>query len=172
MIELERTYLAKKIPEGLQACPFKEILDVYFPKLSDHPKLRLRKQGTKFEITKKQPVHQGDASQQEEQTIVLNHEEFDTLCSLEGKRVRKIRYYYPYKGRTAEVDVFSDLLLGLVLVDFEFETLEEKNAFEMPDFCLAEVTQETFFAGGIVCGKKYDDLEADLKRFHYQKLFL
>ena len=24
----------------------------------------------------KQPVHQGDASQQEEQTIVLNHEEF------------------------------------------------------------------------------------------------
>ena len=42
----------------------------------------------------------------------------------------------------------------------------------MPDFCLAEVTQETFFAGGIVCGKKYDDLEADLKRFHYQKLFL
>jgi hypothetical protein len=40
----------------------------------------------------------------------------------------------------------------------------------MPDFCLTDVTQELFVAGGVVCGKKYADLESDLQKFNYQKI--
>jgi|TARA_B100001971_G_C18200614_1_gene544341 CYTH domain-containing protein len=170
MIELERTYLAKTLPD-LTNCKSKEIIDVYIPKLSDHPTLRIRKNGEKYEITKKEPVD-NDASYQEECTVSLTKEEFDSLSTIDGKKTHKMRYYYDYKGNTAEIDVFQGSLSGLVVVDFEFDKIEDKDSFEMPDFCLAEVTHEVFIAGGMVCGKSYEDLEEDLKRFNYSKLFL
>ena len=172
MIELEKTYLVKEVPKNLKDCKFKEIIDVYIPKDSEHPKLRLRKNGGKFEMTKKEPIDGIDSSCQKEQTIVLTETEFNALNELEGKRVRKLRYCYNYNGRTAEVDVFQDLLKGLVLVDFEFEIMEDKDNFKISDFCLADVTQEVFVAGGMICGKSYEDIEDDLNRFNYQKLFV
>lgn len=170
MIELENTYLAKRLPAGLKDCPFKEIIDVYIPKLSDHPKIRLRKNGDKFELTKKEPLVSGDASRQEEQTLILTEPEFQAFNELEGKRIRKLRYYYDYEGRMAEIDIFQEALSGLVVVDFEFASAEEKDNFKMPDFCLADVTQEAFLAGGMICGKAYRDIEADLARFGYRPL--
>ncbi len=168
-MEYEKTYLAKYLPEGLRDCDKKEVLDVYIPKSEKHPTLRIRKNGSKFEITKKEPVSE-DCSEQEEHTIHLNETEFKALSKTEGNRVRKIRYLYPFKGRVAEIDIFLDGLEGLALVDFEFKTREEKQAFEMPDFCLADVTQDKFVAGGMLCGRSYKDIEEDLKAFNYQKL--
>jgi len=172
MIELERTYLVKKLPEGLKGCKCKEVIDVYIPAASEHPTLRIRKNGDTYEATKKEPVNEGDSSRQEEQTIILTEAEFDALSKLDGKKVRKLRYYYDHNGNTAEVGVFQDSLKGLVMVDFEFSTIKEKDAFEMPDFCLAEVTQEDFTVGGMICGKSYKDIENDLKRYNYKKLSL
>ena len=172
MIELERTYLLKKIPKGLKECKFKEIIDIYIPKSNEHPVLRIRKNGNKFEMTKKQPIKGNDSSCQEEQTIILSEEEFKELSKIDGKKVRKFRYYYEYKGRTAEIDIFQELLKGLILVDFEFNTLEEKNSFTLPEFCLNEVTQEKFTAGGMLCGKTYKDIENELQKFNYKSLFL
>ena len=170
MIELERTYLAKKLPGDLKTCESKEIIDVYLPGTSAHPKLRLRKNGDKYELTKKEPTSEGDASRQEEQTIKLTEEEFNVLNRLKGKRVRKIRYNYTWNSQTAEIDVFQDALKGLVLIDFEFSTPEEKEKFQMPDFCLADVTQELFTAGGMLCGKNYAEIEDKLEKFGYKKL--
>ena len=173
MIELEKTYVAKNLPENLKRCQFKEIIDVYIPKSSEHPKLRLRKKGNKFELTKKELVNDGDASYQEEQTIILTESEFNFLNQqLEGKLVRKIRYYYDYNGRTAEFDVFQDDLTCLVVIDFEFATTDEKDNFQMPEFCLVDITQEVFIAGGMICGKTYKDIEDKLDKFEYSKLFL
>lgn len=172
MIELEKTYLAKKLPEGLRGCEFKEIIDIYIPRSQRHPKLRIRKNGNEYRITKKGSVEDGDRSRMREQTIKLTRVEFGELSKLEGKRIRKLRYLYEYKGRTAEVDIFQDALEGLVVVDFEFATIKEKESFKMPDFCLVDVTQEEFIAGGIVCGKGYEDIERYLQKFNYQKLFL
>ena len=172
MIELERTYLAKYLPQGLMDCKSKEIIDIYIPKSSIHPTLRIRKNGSEYEITKKEPVKGNDSSHQREQTIILTESEFMELAQLNGKRVSKIRYCYDHNSRTAEIDVFQGPLKGLVLVDFEFEEIGEKDYFEMPDFCLADVTQEKFIAGGMICGKSYEDIEDDLKRFNYSKLFL
>ena len=172
MIELEKTYLAKSLPQGLKDCRRKEIADSYIPKESDHCVLRVRKSGDELEITKKAPTRPGDASQQEEQTIQLSQDEYNALASIPGKKVRKIRYYYDHHGKIAEFDVFQDELEGLVAVDVEFETEEEKQSFGMPDFCLADVTQEDFIAGGMISGKSYADIEGELDRFGYKKLFL
>ncbi len=171
MIELEKTYLAKFIPDDLGDCEHKEIIDVYVPKESIHPSLRLRKNGNHFEMTKKEPLKEGDASQQREQTIILTKQEFTTLNNqVEGKRIRKIRYQFKHKNNTAEIDVFQDTLAGLVLADIEFKNNDDKNNFQIPDFCLAEVTQETFLAGGMLCGKSYGDIESGLDKFGYKKL--
>ena len=106
MIELEKTYLAKELPKDLENCEHKEIIDVYLPKESEHPVLRLRKNGANYEMTKKEPVKKGDASKQLEQTIVLSKEEFEGLQTVPGKRVVKERYRYPLEGLIAEFDVF------------------------------------------------------------------
>jgi len=136
MIELEKTYLAKEIPQDLKSCENKEIIDIYIPKEARHPTLRIRKNANKYEMTKKTPVNEGDASEQKEQTIILTEQEFKTLQKLDSKQVRKIRYFYKYnENRIAEIDVFKDELEGLIVVDFEFNTTENKNNFNMPDFC-------------------------------------
>ena len=120
-------------------------------------------------ITKKEPLHGGDSSSFLEQTINLDIKEFEALSKIDGKRLRKIRYAYNYEGHTAEIDVFEDALEGLVLADFEFDGQGAMDAFKIPDFCLAEVTQEEFVAGGYLCGKSYSDIEAALKSYNYQK---
>ncbi len=171
MIELERTFLAKNLLLGLEKCHYKEIIDIYLPTNVPHPKLRIRKNGDKHEITKKIPADGGDLSRMHEETTTITKEEFDELnSSLTGKRTHKLRYYYPYKDLIAEVDVFQDALKGLVVIDFEFKSEEEKNSFQMPDFCLAEVTSEEFIAGGMLCGKKYEEIEEELNKWNYTKI--
>jgi len=172
MIELEKTYLAKYLPKDLKACSHKEIIDVYIPQDRDHPVLRLRKNGSNYELTKKTPVNENDISIQQEQTIVLDEVEFAACEKLSWKKIQKIRYNYEYQWLIAEIDIFQWDLLGLILVDFEFTSVQDKDSFIMPDFCLEEITQELFTAWGVLCGKSYEDIKNNLNKFHYQKLFL
>ena len=169
-IELERTYLAKFLPKGLSKFPHKEIMDIYVPVTEKHPVLRIRQRGDLYEITKKEPIKDGDSSEQTEHTIKLTKKEFGAFKNVKGKKVRKIRYYYDCCGYQAEIDVFQDSLKGLVLVDFEFKDVKTKNSFQSPDFCLADVTQEKTFAGGMVCGEKYSDIKKELDTFGYKKI--
>jgi len=169
-IEIERTFLIKYIPTGLDKCKSIEIVDICIPRATRHPVLRLRQRGDVFEMTKKYPVSGKDSSEQEEHTINLTKEEFDELAQIEGKRFRKIRYLYPCGERMAEIDIYQDELEGLGVVDFEFEKAEEKNNFVMPDFCLVDVTQSEEIAGGMLAGKKYADVEDFLKKHNYQKI--
>ena len=170
MLELERTYIAKYIPEGLKMCTSKKMHDIYIENGEDHLNLRVRQNGQKFEITRKVPVEDGDASKQTETTIILKEEEFQSLRTAKHRAVEKTRYLYRYKEWTAEIDVFEGALQGLVVIDFEFDTEAERDAFVMPDFCLAEVTQEEWMAGGMLAGKRYEDIEKKLNKFGYQKL--
>lgn len=169
-VELELTYLAKSLPAGMATAQRKEMMDIYIPATSPHPTLRIRKNGEKYEITKKEPIVDGDSSRQLETTIPLRPEEFAELSQLSGKLVAKTRYLYQENNINYEIDVFTGSLTGLVLIDVEFATPEEKSKFTPPEWCLVEVTQEKFVAGGMLCGKKYADIEVDLKRFNYQKL--
>ncbi|MBX4198546.1 hypothetical protein KW782_04425 [Candidatus Parcubacteria bacterium] len=169
MEELELTYLAKELPPKLKESPSKELLDIYIPSSARHPILRIRKSGSKYEITKKHPVKDGDASHQLETTIPITEEEFKELNQLSGKRVEKVRYYYKENGLLYEVDAFKGDLAGLVLIDVEFDSAKAKNEFIPPSWCLIEVIQEEFIAGGMLCGKKYSDIEAKLSTFGYKK---
>jgi len=170
--ELELTFLPRSLPAGVASSPFKEITDLYVPASSAHPGLRIRKAGERLEITKKRPVEEGDASRQLETTISLTEAEHLALSRANGKLVAKRRHYYQEGGRTYEVDVFLGDLSGLVLVEIEFRSAAEKTAFAAPGWCLADVTQEDFIAGGMLAGKRYADIESRLGTFGYKKIEL
>jgi inorganic pyrophosphatase len=169
--EFELTYLAKTLPDSFSfETKSKEILDIYLPAASEHATLRIRKRGDLYEITRKEPVSGTNSSHQTENTIPLTKEEFADLSTVAGKRVRKVRYYYEEKGTTYEIDIFQDALKGLVLVEVEFKSNEEKSAYVPPAWVLADVTQEKFVAGGVLCGKSYGDIENELVRYGYTQV--
>ena len=84
-LELELTFLAKELPESIKTVKPIRIVDIYIPDTPEHSHLRLRQKGEKYEITKKMPVVEGNASEQIEQTILLTKEEFVALSSCSKK---------------------------------------------------------------------------------------
>lgn len=169
-IELERTFLAKELPPNLGTSPQKQMLDIYLPSTADHPTLRIRKIGDKREITKKEPVSMGDRTILEEHTIPLREDEYIELSQVPGKRVQKTRYYYTENGRVYEIGVFEEDLKGLVLIDVEFKSVEDMRAFTPPAWILAELKETNFLAGGVLCGKKYSDIENKLTEYGYSRI--
>ena len=169
-LELELTFLAKELPDDIKTVKPIRITDIYIPDTLEHSHLRLRQKGERYEITKKLPVTEGNASEQIEQTIPLTKDEFITMSSCSKKRVVKDRYNIEIEGKMAEIDVFTEDLKGLILMDFEFNTVQEKSVFKMPGLALADVTQEEFIAGGLLAGKTYNDISSELKRFNYRRI--
>lgn len=171
-IELELGYLARAIPQNLANCQHIIIEDIYFPAQASHMHLRIRHKGDTYELTKKTQLDAEDAGNQREENILLTAEEYHALARGDGRKLMKTRYYLPYQDITAEVDVFGGPLEGLIIIEFEFASHEQKGQFKQPSFCLADVTQEAAFAGGVLPGKSYEDIEPDLQRFKYKKLLL
>ena len=170
-LELEYTFLANKLPEEIEGVHPKRLVDIYIPDLGgNHAHLRLRQKGENLEITKKVLVNANDASTQIEATIQLDADEFEALSAVSQKRVVKDRYFVSIDGFPAEVDVFREKLEGLVLIDFEFSSEDERAKFVKPEVCLADVTQEEFLAGGLISGKSYGDIASELARFNYRPL--
>lgn len=170
--ELELSYLAALVPKGLEDCEQRTLRDIYFPASAKHAKLRIRQKDESYELTKKTCMDSSDAGIQQEENIALSAQEFEALAQGNGREVAKTRYLYPYEGRIGEIDVFSGRLRGLVMIDFEFESIEDKDAFEKPDFCLVDVTQEDFVAGGMLAGKAYEDIAAELQSLGYKPLYV
>jgi len=171
-IEIEKTYLAKFLPKDLEKCESKKMLDIYLPKESKHAKLRVRQSGSTYVITKKSVISKNNASTQLEENINLTLAEFKSLAKISGNRISKIRYYYPYKNQLAEIDVFLGKLKGLVLIDFEFKSHKDLKNFVMPDFCLADVTDEEMIAGGVLSHETMASINQTLKKFSYKKIML
>lgn len=169
-LEIEKTYLAKYLPEGLRQNKSLEILDIYLPENSPHPKLRIRKSGDSYTITKKSPISAETYSIQNEDSIKITAEEFNALSNVSNRKIHKIRYFYPYQEYTAEFDVFLDQLAGLVLIDFEFPSPEKLEQFTTPDFCLADVTEEEIIAGGVLSGHNLQSIKNTLNKFSYQEI--
>lgn len=170
VLERELTFLASSLPPELDGVRPKRLVDVYVPEDPRvHPRLRLRKKGESYELTKKLPAIAGDASQHNEETIELDFAEFEAL-STSSRRVEKDRYEVTLDGYRAEVDIFRGALAGLVLLDFEFDSQADLESFVPPSCCGVEVTQEEFIAGGLLAGRTYADIERELERFSYRPL--
>jgi adenylate cyclase len=168
-LEIEAAYLAKRLPEGMSGAVPVRVLDIYISDDTDLlTKLRLRQKGDTYELTKKVNLDPADLSLQNEYTIPLTKEEF-TKLRIAGKReVEKDRYMMAAGKHMAEIDVFQGALAGLVMIEFEFGSTDERNAFQPPAYCGSEVTQEDFVAGAYLAGKSYKDIASELEQLGYR----
>lgn len=162
MIEIEKTFLVKKIPKNLENFKSYKIKQGYIS--SQTSPLRIRQKGDKFELTKKIFLKENDFSQAEEINIYLTEYEFNKLWPLVEKSLEKTRYIIPLNnGLVGELDIFSGLLESLVFIEVEFESEEKMNSFTPPDWFGKDITQENFSANLFLAGKKFEEIKKFLE---------
>lgn len=130
-MEIERKYLVRSLPNGLDSYPHVEIEQGY---LCTSPTLRVRRMGDAYILTVKEKVRSGSSA------IVNREEEFDLsadrfahlLAKCDGNIVSKTRYRIPIGPLTAELDLFHGRHEGLRVVEVEFPSVEAADAFVPP----------------------------------------
>lgn len=162
MLEIEKTFLVKKIPDDLSSYNSHQIKQGYISLSS--PALRIRQKDNKFELTKKIPLKAGDWSSVEEINIPLTEAEFNKLWLLTEKSLEKIRYEIPlHDNLIAELDVFRGELEGLSFVEVEFISEDQMNLFQKPDWFGKDITQEDFSANVFLAGKNFLEVKKYFK---------
>lgn len=158
MIEIEKTFLVKTLPQNLSLYKSFKIKQGYLSSTS--PVLRIRQKDDKYEITKKIPLKPDDFSAVEEINIPLTKDEFNKIWSLAERSLQKTRYLIPLQNNlVAELDVFEQELTGACWVEVEFSSIEEMNNFKKPDWFGKDITQEDFAANSFLAGKTYSEIK-------------
>jgi len=160
-IERERRYLLQDLPEGLsRADHHLQITDNYLT----GTRLRIRKvrdpKTNKWVVkfTQKFAPDPRDLSRTIITNTYLNATEAELLSVFEANEIRKNRYYFEYEDRKFSIDMFIGDLFGLVLAETSFETDEDLEAFSVPPFALADVTQNELFTGGKLSEMRFEDV--------------
>ena len=139
-MEIERKFLVKYLPEGLENYPHSEISQAY---ISTRPVIRIRQKGDSYILTVKS---QGLLSR-EEFEMDLSREEYDNLAAkAEGNVITKTRYKIPEKDNlTIELDIFHGIFDGLIFAEVEFPDEEAARAYTPPLFFGRDVTEAGTF---------------------------
>ena len=137
-MEIERKFRISRLPD-LTDCSFHALEQAY---LNRDPVIRIRKEDDSYYMTYKGK----GLLVREEYNLPLNRESYYHLLSkADGKIIRKTRYLIPYGRHTIELDIFSSPQEGLMIAEVEFESQEEANAFEPPEWFLEDVTFDTAY---------------------------
>ena len=134
-MEIERKYLVKSLPDNLESYEKKRISQGY---LCTNPVVRIRRSNEEYFLTYKGK----GLMAREEHEFPLTAEAFEhMLPKIDGILIDKIRYLIPLdEVHTAELDIFQGTLAPLRLVEVEFASLEEAEAFVAPDWFGDDVT--------------------------------
>ena len=134
-MEIERKFLMKKLPENLNDYSSTEISQGY---ISISPAVRIRQRNDKYFLT----IKSGGLMERIEVEKDITRKEFEELSTIvKGNVIKKTRYLIPFQNHTIELDVFHDKFEGLIMAEIEFESTEEAEKFNMPDFFYMDVTE-------------------------------
>ncbi len=162
--ELRRVFLIENLPEPLtRASSHLQIFDNYI----ENTRLRLR--SIRIPKTKKWswvlehrfPADETDLAIWKVAEMFLNEAEYQVFERFEGREIRKNRYFYEFDGKLLELDVYIGKLWGLNMAKVAFETIEEMQNFEIPQFVIREVTNSSFFIGENLVGKGFADVQGE-----------
>ncbi|WP_170760179.1 CYTH domain-containing protein [Ruegeria lacuscaerulensis] len=137
--EIERKFLVAQLPD-ISNTEKAIVRQGYLTAPDDSTELRLRQKNDKFFLTLK---GSGTMVRVERETEI-SAGQFDTFWpETEGRRVEKERYTGQLPdGRVFELDAFLGELAPLRLVEVEFETEAEAQAYTPPDWFGADVTAD------------------------------
>lgn len=135
-MEIERKFLVRRLPDGLERYPHSRIEQAY---LCTRPVVRVRRYREEFRLTCK-----GDGLlSREELELPLTEETYrKLLAKADGTVIEKERYRIPWEGHVIELDVFGGALAPLVFAEVEFATEGSAREFCPPDWFGREVTWE------------------------------
>ena len=174
--ELRRVFLARELPAPLaRASAHLQFFDNYIR----DTRLRLRtirspqtRQWT-WILEQRFPLDTKDLSRWQVSEIHLNEAEHAAFEIFEGREVKKNerietselrfnRYFYDFNNKKIEIDLFLNPLWGYNPAKVFFETEEEMENFALPDFAVAEITQNEFFIGRNLLGKTFEDVRNEI----------
>lgn len=140
-MEIEKKFIPNEIPKDLAQFKNHKIEQAY---LNTAPVVRIRKQDDEYYLTYKG----GGMMAREEYNLPLNAESYQHLREkADGNIITKTRYLIPINdgNLTAELDIFEGKFSGMLLVEVEFDSIEQADAFRKPDWFGEEVTHDKMY---------------------------
>lgn len=136
-MEIERKFIPKDLPENLNQYKHHKIEQAY---LNTAPVVRIRKQDDEYFLTYKG----GGMMAREEYNLPLNETSYNHLLEkADGNIITKTRFLIPiHDGLTAELDIFEGKFAGMLLVEVEFDSVEQANSFILPEWFGEDVTND------------------------------
>ena len=145
-MEIERKFLVRALPSGLETYRMHMIEQAY---LNTDPVVRVRREDDDYYMTYK---GRGLIAR-EEYNLPLNKDAYDHLKGkADGNVISKRRYLIPLGSFTAELDIFEGVFEGLCLVEVEFESLDQAEAFTPPAWFGRDVSEEGSFQNSRLSG--------------------
>lgn len=137
-MEIEKKFLPGNLPEDLNQYTHHKIEQAY---LNTSPVVRIRKQDDEYYLTYKG----GGMMAREEYNLPLNEKSYNHLLKkADGNIITKTRFLIPINdgSLTAELDIFEGKFSGMVLIEVEFQSVEQADAFQKPDWFGEDVTYD------------------------------
>lgn len=147
MFEIERKFFVKQLPD-LTGYKMSIIKQSYLNNLEDFNEIRLRNyddQRYYLDFKSKGKL------ERKENGIKMTKEQYDQLNQSTEYIVKK-RYYL--QNRTF-VDIYCEDLEGLIVVEVEFDSVEEANKYIIPEWFGRELTNEDKYKNRNLVGKKF-----------------
>lgn len=136
ILEIERKFLIRKMPENLGSYECKVIEQGY---LCSRPVVRIRRSNDEYYLTYKsrmdlQGKGESCALECEEIEVPLTREAYEHLrTKIDDYPIRKRRYLIPLEqGLKAELDIFEGALTGLYFAEVEFPDRRAAEEFRKP----------------------------------------
>ena len=142
MIEMEKKYLVKEIPD-LKNRTSHRICQGYL-NIDSEPILRIRKYDENYFLTYKFKLDNTSINACTEYELPITEKAYNNLLAkVDGKMVNKVRYEINIQNNLiAELDIFENELKGLKIVEVEFSSEEEAKNFNPPDWFGKDVTKD------------------------------
>lgn len=139
--EIERKWMIKKMPDDLSGYESIGMEQAY---LNISPTVRIRRENEEYFLTYKGI---GEGISHTEYNLPITKEAFlHMLPKADGIVIRKTRYIIPLGEKLkAELDIFDKPYEGLRIVEVEFDSLEEAEAFTAPDWFGEDVSSDPRF---------------------------
>jgi hypothetical protein len=162
-VERERRFLLAAAPPAATGTAARRITDRYV----SGTRLRLRlveyleSGSSEFKLTQKVPAGRPGPARGLITNIYLSRPEYDRFATLPAAVLSKTRVSAP----PVVIDIFGPPLHGLVLAEAEFGGEDDASSFRPPPGCVAEVTDDLRFTGGMLARTPRYDLLALLAEF-------
>lgn len=143
-LEREQRWRLVEVPVGLEDP--REIIDLYV----SGTRLRLRavksETGVVYKLTQKVRLDPANPETVKITNIYLSPSEYETLCELPSRKIRKVRSLHSSSLRRFAIDVFAGRHEGLILAELELGADDQRMM--MPSFAIDDVTNDHRFSGG------------------------